>query len=122
MTSEPQSKQWHKNEIHEFVVLNHILSSNIATIASARLNAERASACPPELMRPVRRSLTVLNESLKKLDVETPKPVLDSVVSETALPEKPEPVVTDDRTLKEQLDFIQKVSHDIGKITDVILT
>ncbi|GAB3914784.1 FUSC family membrane protein [Larkinella knui] len=123
MTSEPQSKQWHKSEIHEFVVLNHILSSNIATIASARLTAERpAAVCPPDLLRPVKRSLTVLNESLKKLDTESAKPVLEASAPESSPSEKPEPVVTEDRSLKEQLDFIQKVSHDIGKLTDAILT
>ena len=122
MTSEPQSKQWHKNEIHEFVVLNHILSSNIATITSARLNTEHPSACPPEILRPVRRSLTVLNESLKKLDPAPPQPAAESSASELVLPEKPETVVTEDRSLKEQLEFIQKVSHDIGKLTDAILT
>ncbi|GAB3925891.1 FUSC family protein [Larkinella terrae] len=121
MTSEPQSKQWHKNEIHEFVVLNHILSSNIATIASARLNLEQPTGCPPDVLRPLKRSLTVLNESLKKLDPEPAKPLPEAVVLETAIVEKPEPVVADDRSLKEQLDFIQKVSHDIGKLTDAIL-
>ncbi|GAB3329118.1 FUSC family membrane protein [Larkinella ripae] len=121
MTSEPQSKQWHKNDIYEFVVLNHILSSNIATIASARLTAERPVVYPPELLRPVRRSLTVLNESLKKLDPAPGQSVLDSTVAEPAPSEKPEPTVADDRSLKEQLDFIQKVSHDIGKLTDTIL-
>ncbi|RRB04431.1 FUSC family protein [Larkinella rosea] len=121
MTSEPQSKQWHKNEIHEFVVLNHILSSNIATIASARLNLEQPASCPPEVLRPVKRSLTVLNESLKKFDPMPVRAVSEPAVLETALPEKSELLVTDDRTLKEQLDFIQKVSHDISKLTDAIL-
>ncbi|MGZ3873694.1 MAG: FUSC family membrane protein, partial [Mucilaginibacter sp.] len=35
MTSEPKSKQRKIKEVHKFVVLNHILSSYIATIASA---------------------------------------------------------------------------------------
>lgn len=121
MTSEPQSKQWHKNEIHEFVVLNHILSSNIATIASARLNLEQPTGCPADVLRPVKRSLTVLNESLKKFEPAPVKPLPESIASETAIPEKPESLITEDRSLKEQLDFIQKVSHDISKLTDAIL-
>lgn len=121
MTSEPQSKQWHRNDIYEFVVLNHILSSNIATITSTRLNAEQATICPPEMLRPVRRSLTVLTESLKRLDGETTQTALEPPATELGSLEKPEPTVTDDRSLKEQLDFIQKVSHDISKLTDTIL-
>lgn len=121
MTSEPQSKQWHKNDIYEFVVLNHILSSNIATVASTRLNAEATPACPPEMLRPVRRSLTVLNESLKKLDPEAARAVSEPAAPETVGPDASEPGKIDDRPLKEQLDFIQKISQDINKLTDTIL-
>ncbi|MFD1144727.1 FUSC family membrane protein [Larkinella insperata] len=122
MTSEPQSKQWHRNDIHEFVVLNHILSSNIATITSAYLNAERPTVCPPEMLRPVRRALSVLNESLKSLDGEAAKTALEPPLTETSGPEKPESMIAEDSSLKEQLDFIQKLSHDISKLTDTILT
>src|SRR3569833_2894976 len=40
MLSEPKSKQGSKTQIHQFVVLNHILFSNIATIATTLLSKE----------------------------------------------------------------------------------
>ncbi|GAB3248452.1 FUSC family membrane protein [Larkinella harenae] len=121
MTSEPQSKQWHRNDIYEFVVLNHILSSNIATIASAQLVAGQPPTYSPDLLRPIRRSLTVLNESLKRLDPEAAKIGTEAPGNDVMTAEKPETPTNDDRSLKEQLDFIQKISHDISKLTDTIL-
>ncbi|MGA0557293.1 FUSC family membrane protein [Larkinella sp. VNQ87] len=121
MTSEPQSKQWHRSEIHEFVVLNHILSSNIATITSARLGMERPVVCPPDMLKPVRRSLTVLTESLKRFDPKPAKTTLGPPTAEPVSSDKPESLPLDDRALKEQLEFIQKLSHDISKLTDTIL-
>ncbi|MFC5412761.1 FUSC family membrane protein [Larkinella bovis] len=121
MTSEPQSKQWHRNDIYEFVVLNHILSSNIATLASVRLANPQLPAYPADQLRPLRRSLTVLNESLKRLDPEAAKTAAEPTVPEIIPAEKTEAQPTDDRSLKEQLDFIQKISQDISKLTDTIL-
>jgi uncharacterized membrane protein YccC len=45
MISEPKSKQRRPTEVHEFVVLNHILSSNIASVtASGASLAQRSGA------------------------------------------------------------------------------
>ncbi len=136
MASEPKSRQRNNTEIHQFVVLNHILSSNIATIASG------LSEGPPplpseEILRLVRRALAALSESRRKLD---PIPATDSLPAPTDAPlplegpaKPPGPLVgggvfaavaltTDEQLLKEQLQFIQKISTDIGKITDEVLT
>lgn len=128
MTSEPTRKQWHRNEVHQFVVLNHILSSNIATITSGLLAGERQPVLVQDTLRPVKRSMAVLHESLKKLDPDYQRPT-----SETEQPGKPElylaktetPVKPslshEEQLMKEQLEFIQKLSFDVGKLTEQLV-
>ncbi|GAB4024299.1 FUSC family protein [Spirosoma koreense] len=112
MLSEPKRKQRNGKLIYEFVVLNHILSANIATIASAQVTGQ-PKCYPSLLLRPVKRALFTLTESLRRLGVEVAHP-LPETGPET---EKPLPT-TDDRVLVEQLNFIQQVSTDIGKIIE----
>ena len=50
MLSEPKNKQINIKEIHQFVVLNHILSANIATIG-ATLLAQESRVYPEEMYR-----------------------------------------------------------------------
>jgi uncharacterized membrane protein YccC len=124
MLSEPKSKQRNSEDVHQFVVLNHILASNIATLTSNLMAKEQAEQ-PGEGMRAVRRSLSVLNTSLKKLDpaaVPTPE-VAPSEPGATPEPgaRKKENLTADDRQLLEQLEFIQKVSGDIGKVTEAVV-
>jgi uncharacterized membrane protein YccC len=116
MTSEPKKQQRHLKDIHKFVVLNHILTSYIGTIASSLLN-KGVDLVHPENVKLIKRSINILNETLKKVQGEAdelPKlgnaPVM--VPSETTL---------DSHLLKEQLEFVTKVSIDIAKITDAIL-
>ncbi len=112
MLSEPKHKQRNEKLIYEFVVLNHILSANIATITSAQLENE-PKIYPAPLLRPVKRSLFALTESLRRLGIKPTKPLLEQTVAiDKAIP------TTDDSALAEQLNFIQQVSSDIGKIVD----
>ncbi|GGE97098.1 FUSC family membrane protein [Hymenobacter cavernae] len=121
MLSEPKSKQRNSEDVHQFVVLNHILSSNIATLTST-LMAKEPTEQPHEGIRAVRRSLSVLNASLKKLDPAMPEPSLLDVAGPAEAPARRKDQLTaDDRQLIEQLDFIQKVSSDIGRVTDAML-
>ncbi|TGE10077.1 FUSC family membrane protein [Hymenobacter fodinae] len=116
MMSEPRGKQHRPNEVHEFVVLNHILSSNVASITSAMLSSGRQAPQVASLLKPVRHAQHALTRSLRTLDPQ-----------EAELPTAPEsagvpaeaPV---DPQLVEQLDFIQKVSSDIRKVTEETLT
>ncbi|WP_242929275.1 FUSC family membrane protein [Pontibacter vulgaris] len=119
MTSEPKRKQRKSKEVHRFVVLNHILSSYTATLASAILHKER-HVYPQEDVRLVKRALAVLSESLKKLEPAQPEAVAEPLITET---EKlvNRATTAEDLLLKEQLEFIQKVSTDIRKTTDAIL-
>ncbi|MBB6108813.1 TIGR01666 family membrane protein [Mucilaginibacter lappiensis] len=118
MTSEPKSKQRKVKEVHKFVVLNHILSSYIANIASGLVKKE--SQLPhAEALKLVKKSISVLNESNKKL---LGQPIEFNIGKTTTVSdtEKVE-LSAEDALLKEQLGFINKISYDIAKITDNIL-
>ncbi len=118
MTSEPKSKQRKVKEVHKFVVLNHILSSYIANIASGLVKKE--SQLPyPEALKLVKKSISVLNESNKKLQGQ---PIEFNIGKTTTVSETDKiELSAEDTLLKEQLGFINKISYDIAKITDNIL-
>ncbi|MDT3401486.1 FUSC family membrane protein [Mucilaginibacter terrae] len=117
MTSEPKSRQQKVKDLHKFVVLNHILSSYIATMAStvAGKDVHRTKA---DILKLMRRSITVLNESSKKLGGK----IMD-FTGEKNTAETPElkDLNADENLLKEQLGFVQKISADIAKTTDNLL-
>jgi hypothetical protein len=114
MLSEPSSTQKNKNEIHQFVVLNHILTSNIATIASRILNKEN-TVHSEKVLRTAHKSLTALNESLALFNEGvTIKTVPHEIVEDVADPEG--------HFLKEHMEFIHKLSTDIRKITERIIS
>jgi hypothetical protein len=99
------------------VVLNHILSSYIAVIQAGLVkNAQRPH---PEALRLLKKNISVLNESNKKLHGQS----IDFNIGKTAPTteiDKPE-LTADENLLKEQLGFINKISYDIAKVTDSIL-
>jgi uncharacterized membrane protein (TIGR01666 family) len=117
MTSEPKSKQRNIKEVHKFVVLNHILSSYISTVASGLIkNAQRPH---PEALRLIKKNIAVLNEINKKLNGAT----IEFHIGKTNPPgeaEKPE-LTADEALLKEQLGFINKISYDIARVTENVL-
>lgn len=109
MLSEPKSKQLHRKEIYEFVVLNHVLSSNIASIAATFF--ETRQRVSREIISRVKRITEILEHSLKKIEPTT-------LPEDTKLlPESPPVINETDADLKEQLLFIQKVSEDIDKLS-----
>jgi hypothetical protein len=119
MTSEPKSKQKNVKEIHKFVVLNHILSSYIATVA-AEVIGKRLAEPQPEISRAVKKSLAVLNDISiklggKKVDVVTDQPFIAGVTRQKI------DMINDNSLLKEQLGFINKISNDIARVTDNIV-
>ncbi|OIN56743.1 FUSC family protein [Arsenicibacter rosenii] len=121
MTSEPSWKQWHRSEVHQFVVLNHILSSNVATITSTLATGSLPKPATADGIRLVKRSLASLTESLRKLNAPVAStPATAEPQPETVTVAKVAPTA-DDRLLRGQLEFIQKVSFDVGKVTDTLL-
>jgi uncharacterized membrane protein YccC len=117
MTSEPKNKQRQIKDVHKFVVLNHILSSYVATVASAVSNKDMQRSSG-ENLKLIKRSIALLNDSAKKLggaavDLNAEKLTLDAA--------EPTVLTADHNLMKEQLGFIQKISQDVAKITDTFL-
>lgn len=115
MLSEPKSKQPHRKEIYEFVVLNHVLSSNIASLTTSAYNEE--SQFPKDFLNGVNNSLVILENSLQHFDkTYTPDNTIYDITTTPAINIK-----SPDPQMKEQLDFIYKISNDINKISENVL-
>ena len=118
MLTEPKSKQYRPTETHEFVVLNHILSSNIASLTGTlREAAPAVPAFAPESRRALTSALAALQKSLLLIAPAAEVPALELAPAEPEV----SAVLADDKSLLEQLTFLQKVSGDIGKVTDVLV-
>ncbi len=111
MQSEPKSKQQNNKEIHKFVVLNHMLSSYIATLITNLQNADRPETNESHV-KLIRKSLFTLTETIKKMgnsdfkesEIRFPEVAADSAVTK------------DQYLLYEQLDYINKLIMDIQKL------
>ncbi len=119
MTSEPKSKQRNIKDIHKFVVLNHILSSYIATIAS-EVTVKRIHKAQPDTLKLIKKSFALLNESNKKLGGQRIEFTSEKPEQIDTIPDA-DNLSTADNLLKEQLGFINKISNDIAKVTDDIV-
>jgi len=108
MLSEPKDKQKNSKALHQFVVMNNILFSNIATLASSTFSKE-PTVYPEDILKTARRSILQLSESLKDLNVNYEPTLLPPVAA------PPEEVTIDDKLLLEQLQFIERVAADLGK-------
>ncbi|SET80119.1 FUSC family membrane protein [Hymenobacter actinosclerus] len=114
MLSEPQAKQRHPAEVHEFVVLNHILAANVAAITSAMLAGEIRPGVSAAGLKTLRQAQQQLRRGLVRLgEPDTPE--------EPASAAAPAPTAeADDAQLGEQLEFIQKLSGDINRLTETV--
>jgi uncharacterized membrane protein YccC len=121
MTSEPKRKQKKSKEVHKFVVLNHILSSYLATVASSASSNKVVAKPHPDHLKLIRRSVAVLNETDKKLGGKTVEFTADKSNPVAIIPEPPVDLTADEKLLKEQFGFINKIVNDIAKVTDNFL-
>ncbi len=119
MLSEPKSKRRHPTEIHQFVVLNHILSSNIAALTATLQDTATPTPLPsPESRRALTSAQAALTRSLTRLAPDTlPEDGVSPPEVRSDVPAAPV-----DRPLLEQLGFLQKVSTDLTKVTEVLTT
>jgi hypothetical protein len=118
MLSEPRNKQKNSKQVHQFVVLSHILFSNIATVATTIITKD-VRVYPTALINTARKGFNTLNVAIKKtggseVDLKTDKKQLPLATDEAELS-------ADDVLLKEQLEFINKLCHDLDKITEAII-
>jgi uncharacterized membrane protein (TIGR01666 family) len=116
MLSEPKSKQRSEKEIHQFVVLNHILFSNIANLSSNVIGKD-VRPHPQELVVIGRKALHKLNEIRKSLG-DQPIQETDLLKKSTAIAKAESP---DDILLKEQLNFISNLATELDKIATIIV-
>ncbi|GAA4459607.1 FUSC family protein [Nibrella saemangeumensis] len=117
MLSEPRSKQRHQSELLEFVVLNHIVSSNIATIASDLIHRQHY-AYPAEVVKPVKQAMALVQRALLALEPTAELPGADS--AEVLANEPVETLREEDRVLTEQVRYIEKISEDIRRVTETV--
>ncbi len=117
MTSEPKSKQRNIKDIHKFVVLNHILSSYIATIASD-ITVKGIHKAQPDSLKIIKKSFALLNESNKQLGGKRLEFIGEKQEKEAFI--QPQSSVADN-LLKDQLGFINKISNDIAKVTESVV-
>lgn len=116
MLNEPKSKQADTGKMHKFVVLNHILSSYLATLSSSISQAGAAQAIDPEQLKLIRRTKFLLKKAIKNID-ETP------VDTDFEMPDalgKVDQESPDSLLSREQLGLINKVSADIEKLSKVL--
>jgi len=109
MLSEPKNKQGSRSQIQQFVVLNHIFFSNIATLAS-NISRDRG-IYPAELIQLAKNTYQKLNDSLQKLKEEEDLPKLPDAEATDSTS------TADDALMKEQLGFVYNVSRDIEKLS-----
>jgi uncharacterized membrane protein (TIGR01666 family) len=117
MVSEPKSKQKKSKDVHKFVVLNHILSSYLSTIA-ANIAGTSLIHLRNDNLKMLKRDIAVLNESSKKLGGNTFEFTADNAVPDEELTTE---TAADQELLKEQLGFINKIGNDIQRITDTLI-
>lgn len=114
MLSEPQKKQKDSNNVFEFVVLNHILSSNIAALATNTISNNRLYTT--EELNLLKRTLVVLQNCIKEKDAED---IVDDIITRSSIQYHPEKN-TEKNHFIDQLDFMFKLSHDIHRTTNML--
>ncbi|WP_207431733.1 FUSC family membrane protein [Sabulibacter ruber] len=119
MAAEPKSKQLNSQQVYEFVVLNHVLSSFIANVVSERM-AGGSQVCSRAFLKPIRRAQISLSEAIRLIDPAYQVPEADLEKPETPA-ETAATLTGEDQLLNEQLEFIRKMCADIQKLTTEIL-
>jgi uncharacterized membrane protein (TIGR01666 family) len=114
MLSEPKNKQQNAVSINEFVILNNVLSSNIAGLFAINM-AKDQYAITKEMLHSLGRSVSVLEDSVHLMD-KTFEPVTE--VHYNNLPARQAKLP--DQHIKEHVDFIHKLSVDIQKAVQKI--
>lgn len=118
MFSEPKSKQIHIKELHQFTVLNHLLSSYIASL-SLYIKEHHFVCVNYQDIRPIADNTTYLlenaEENLNKQITELSNVPLIRRKNTADIP-----LSENDIVIEEQFDLIQKVSYDIFKLTEKI--
>jgi len=114
MITEPKNKQQAPKESYQFVVLNQLLSANVASLAAEQMQPGKQQV--RDAYTPmIRRTYRLLADTLSKLDPSAPIPVIQ--FSETGKT----PPQAADKHVSDQLEFIHKLALDIRKTGEAIM-
>jgi uncharacterized membrane protein (TIGR01666 family) len=118
MFSEPKSKQLYIKELHQFTVLNHLLSSYIATLSLFYREHDFVHT-NFETLKPVsNNTIYLLDQSAENLTLQKQEPgnvpLIRRKTGADANNEQENMIIT------EQFELIQKVAYDIFKLTEKI--
>jgi len=113
MLNEPKSKQENAAAINEFVVLNNVLSSNIASMFAINIHKEK-NIVTKEIMQPLNRSIALLEDSMHRMD-NAYEPVITVNYTPSVLAGRPT-----NHDMKEHIEFIYKLAADIRKVVEKI--
>lgn len=118
MLSEPKNKQKNVREVNKFIVLNHMLSSYIATFVATMRHDENRQVSPLHI-RVIRKALYQLYEAILIL-----KQKGDQIeAAEIRITEPSGKIIEDNidsKLIAEQLEFVNKVSGDLLRICEKI--
>lgn len=115
MFSEPKSKQLYIKELHQFTVLNHLLSSYIATLSLYNKEHEFVYTNFEELKPVSENTIYLLNEAAAQLNKH------NDDISNVPLIRRKHMELDDENAnmiIAEQFDLIQKVAYDIFKLAE----
>ncbi|RZK55349.1 MAG: FUSC family protein [Pedobacter sp.] len=116
MFSEPKSKQLHIKELHQFTVLNHLLSSYIATLSLYKKEHQFVHSNFEELKPVSENTLYLLNLSADNLAVHQENMSNVPLIRRKNSTEIS--VEDENMIIAEQFDSIQKVAYDIFKLAE----
>ena len=115
MLSDPRSKQQNRQQVDQFVVLNHIFSSNLVSL-SAGVRENDQQIYSREILVKMKRAIQMMEETMILLDAEY-MPVINEPLPADSITN----IKATQAQLSNQLDFINKVAADINRITKQIL-
>jgi len=118
MFSEPKSKQLYIKELHQFTVLNHLLSSYMATLSLFYREHDYVHTNFEELKPVSSNTIYLLSQSAENLTIK--KKELSNVPLIRLKTTADQEATSEDGIIAEQFELIQKVAYDIFKLTEKI--
>lgn len=114
MFEEPKSKQMYIQELHQFTVLNHLLSSYIATLSLYNKEHNFTVSNVDELKPVSMNTIYLLDLVLNNLNTHKNEPLNVPLIRRKIHGD----FINQETMIAEQFDLIQKVAYDIFKLSE----
>ncbi len=118
MFSEPKSKQLYIKELHQFTVLNHLLSSYVATLSLFYREHDYMHSNFEELKPVSANTIYLLSQSAENLTIAKQEVSNVPLIRRKNIGELD--AANENMIIAEQFELIQKVAYDIFKLTEKI--